>query len=666
MRADLRGLIERIDLGGPSGLIPLFEAISNANDAIEDRHLPVSARRINVRLIEVNDLATQGGDQTLLIDGFEISDNGVGFDDAHIRAFGEAYTLSKVKIGGKGVGRFMYLKVFSTIRIRSVFESGGKRYARIFGFHIDEELPDSEIIEETCDAVGTVITMQGMDRKYQAAWPRDPEIIARRIIEHFLLRFASRHAPKITLEASGHASIDLGKLFDQSVQPHMQEFGFVADGHEFAVQAFRHRDKRAKHDYHLCANGRDVITAKLTDLLKELPEKLVDEQQIPYTLIVLITGEYLDEHANTERTQIVFQQDDALELDTNLLSRATLNVALAGALRSELAADLETTNTEKVAQIERFVETTAPEYRVLMRQRYRPLIEQKVKPGLSDDKLDEALLHIRRQIEDEVRKEERHVAHLMETDTYESYEQRMKVLMEEMNDVGKSKLADYIAHRRIILDLVGHSLKSVQEDEKYPFERVLHKMIFPMGYSSKDIFFEQQNLWLIDERLCFHTILTSDKRLNSIKGLESTSAKEPDILGFFYDTPVGVSEPNNPSGGIVIIEFKRPGRDDYVKDPADQIIQRIRDIDDGNVRDIEGRPINPKNIRYAGYLIADITPSMKGQVDYRYQKTADDEGYFFTLPNGRGYVEIISYDRLIKDAKRRNHVLFDKLGLHKN
>jgi hypothetical protein len=107
----------------------------------------------------------------------------------------------------------------------------------------------------------------------------------------------------------------------------------------------------------------------------------------------------------------------------------------------------------------------------------------------------------------------------MESESFDQYQGRIKVLMEEMNDVGKAKLADYVAHRRTILDLVDHSLKRVQLDGKYPFEEVLHRMIFPMGVSSKDIFLDQQNLWLIDERLCFHTLLTSDKKLNKVPGL---------------------------------------------------------------------------------------------------------------------------------------------------
>lgn len=432
------------------------------------------------------------------------------------------------------------------------------------------------------------------------------------------------------------------------------------------MQAYRHHDGRARHDLHLCANGREVTTSKLREVLPELPERLLDEAQEPYTLIVLVTGEYLDAHANTERTKIAFQSDEELDIDTTLVPRATLNRGIAEALRPLLANDLKSTNEEKIAQVERFVEQ-APEYRVLTHDRYRHLIEQRVQPGLKDEQLDHALLQIRREVEDAMRKEERHVAALIERESFDQYQERIRQLMEDINDVGKAKLADYIAHRRTILDLIDQSLKRVQTDSKYPFERVLHKMIFPMGVTSREIFLDQQNLWMIDERLCFHTVLTSDKKLNKVSGLESTSGKEPDVFAFFYDTPIGVSEPDNlPGGGVVIVEFKRPGRDDYDKDPADQIIQRFWEIDQGNVKDIDGRPINPERLRYTGYLIADLTPTLRRQVAMRYHRTADNEGYFSTLPEGNGYIEIISYDKLVRDAKRRNRVLFDKLGLHKH
>ena len=665
MLANIKGLVDRLELSQAKAMMPLFEAISNAIDAIEEHRDGFSSHSICIRLIAAHDLAHQAGDEVLVLDGFEISDDGVGFDDGNLASFQEAHTLSKVKVGGKGVGRFTFLKVFSNVHIRSVFLRKGETLLREFDFSIADELKGADRVTPVKETQGTALSMRGMEGKFKGGWPHDPAIIAERILAHFLIRFAARSCPPMTLESTGHAPIDLHKLFETTVLTHIEERFFDVLGHTFALQAYRHRDGRSRHDLHLCANGREVTTNKLRDLLPELPEKLLDADQELYTLIVLVTGEYLDDHANQERTRISFQSDDEPDFDETLVSRQSLNRGITDTLRPFLADDLRSTNEEKRLQIEKFVEQ-APEYRALTHPRYKELIEQRIQPGLTTEKLDEALLHVKRDVEDSVRKEVRHVAALFETETFEQYQERFQIVAEQANEIGKAQLAAYVAHRRTILDLVSQSLKRVRTDDKYPFERVLHKMIFPMGATSKDIFFEQQNLWVIDERLCYHTLLTSDKKLNSVPGLKGTSGKEPDIFAFFYDTPIGVAESDNlPSGGVIIIEFKRPGRDDYDKDPADQIIQRFREISDGNVNDIEGRQINPAHLRYTGYLIADLKPSLHKQVYGRYHRTADNEGYFFNLAAGNGCIEIISYDKLVKDAGRRNRILFDKLGLHK-
>ncbi|WP_186130338.1 ATP-binding protein [Burkholderia gladioli] len=666
MLANIKGLVDRLELSQAKAMMPLYEAISNSVDAIEEHRDGFINHSIRIRLVASNDLAHQAGDDTLVVDGFDVIDDGVGFNDKNLASFKEAHTLSKVKVGGRGVGRFTFLKVFSSVRIRSAFKSDGKTLLREFDFSIEDELKGADVTSEVHEACGTQTSLRGMDEKFRAGWPTHPESIAERIIAHFLIRFAARSCPPMTLESPGHAPINLHALFQSTVLAHIEEQFFDVSGHTFALQAYRHRDGRSRHELNLCANGREVTTTKLRDLLPELPEKFIDEQQAPYALIVLVTGEYLDDHANQERTRITFQSDEEPELEQTLVSRRALNQGIAGALRPLLIGDLKSTNEEKRAQIEKFVEQ-APEYRALTHPRYKEVIEQMIQPGLSQDKLDEALLHVKRTVEDEVRKEARHVAALFETETFEQYQEKFKEIAEKANEIGKAQLAAYIAHRRTILDLVNNSLKKKRTDDKYPLERVLHKMIFPMGVTSKDIFFEQQNLWVIDERLCYHTLLTSDKKLNSVAGLDDTSGREPDIFAFFYDTPIGVAEADNlPGGGVVIIEFKRPGRDNYDKDPADQVIQRFREIAEGGVTDVDGRQINPVNLRYTGYLIADLTPSLHRQVFGRYHRTADNEGYFSPLSTGNGYIEILSYDKLIKDAERRNRILFDKLGLHKN
>lgn len=132
MRADLRGLVERIELSTARGLFPLFEAVSNAMDAIAERFASPSQGQISIDLLERVDLATGGADAIVLFDGFRVTDNGAGFNEKNMTSFSEAYTLKKISVGGRGVGRFTYLKVFQDVHIRSVFERQGVRYLREF------------------------------------------------------------------------------------------------------------------------------------------------------------------------------------------------------------------------------------------------------------------------------------------------------------------------------------------------------------------------------------------------------------------------------------------------------------------------------------------------------------------------------------------------------
>lgn len=271
-------------------MMPLYEAISNAVDAIEEHQDGFSNHSIRIRLVTSNDLAYQAGDGTLVVDGFDVIDDGVGFNDKNLASFQEAHTLSKVKVGGRGVGRFTFLKVFSSVHIRSVFQRDGNALLREFDFSIHDELKGADTTSEVKEVCGTHTSLRDMNEKFRAGWPSQPETIAERIIAHFLIRFAARSCPAMTLESPGHASIDLHALFQSTVLAHIQEQFLEVSGYTFALQAYRHRDGRSRHELNLCANGREVTTSKLRDLLPELPEKLIDEEQTPYTLIVLVTG----------------------------------------------------------------------------------------------------------------------------------------------------------------------------------------------------------------------------------------------------------------------------------------------------------------------------------------------------------------------------------------
>ncbi|EMZ2359920.1 sensor histidine kinase, partial [Pseudomonas aeruginosa] len=165
MQANIKGLVDRLELSQGKAMMPLYEAISNAVDAIEEHQDGFSNHSIRIRLVASNDLAHQAGDGTLVVDGFDVIDDGVGFNDKNLASFQEAHTLSKVKVGGRGVGRFTFLKVFSSVHIRSVFKRDGKALLREFDFSIQDELKGADTTSEVKEPCGTHTSLRGMDDK---------------------------------------------------------------------------------------------------------------------------------------------------------------------------------------------------------------------------------------------------------------------------------------------------------------------------------------------------------------------------------------------------------------------------------------------------------------------------------------------------------------------
>jgi len=118
---------------------------------------------------------------------------------------------------------------------------------------------------------------------------------------------------------------------------------------------------------------------------------------------------------------------------------------------------------------------------------------------------------------------------------------------------------------------------------------------------------------------------------------------------------------------VVIVEFKRPARDDYSdeENPINQVYRYIKLIRDGKAFDRRGRPINVSpQIPFYAYIIADITPTLRDQAAFSgFQPNHDNTGFFTFNPQLRAYVEMMSFDNLVLNAERRNQYFFDQLNL---
>ena len=169
------------------------------------------------------------------------------------------------------------------------------------------------------------------------------------------------------------------------------------------------------------------------------------------------------------------------------------------------------------------------------------------------------------------------------------------------------------------------------------------------------------NLWLIDDRLAYHHFLASDKPIKSIPMLENSVDKRMDIA--IFDAALSyTSDPDN-INSITIVELKRPQRDDANNDPVLQVLKYVRDIKIGQIKKKNGRDFGDvSRVAFYCYVIGDLTPSLRESAESRgLTETQDKGGYFGYNPMHGAYVEVISYDKLLKDAKQRNKALFDKL-----
>ena len=67
-------------------------------------------------------------------------------------------------------------------------------------------------------------------------------------------------------------------------------------------------------------------------------------------------------------------------------------------------------------------------------------------------------------------------------------------------------------------------------------------------------------------------------------------------------------------------------------------------------------------VKFFCYVIGDFTPSMRDSaVRSSLRLTQDKEGYYGYNEEIGAYVEVISYNKLLKNARQRNQAFFDKL-----
>jgi hypothetical protein len=322
-------------------------------------------------------------------------------------------------------------------------------------------------------------------------------------------------------------------------------------------------------------------------------------------------------------------------------------------------------DAEKLRRIDEFVQEEAPQYRILLKRRER--IVDRIAPDATRSQID-AVMHAElRDLELDMKAQGQKVLQEAEhIDDYDDYRARLGQFIERYNELGTASLAQHVMHRKIIIELLERALQKNDNGSAYPLESVVHKIIFPMRATSDDVLYSQHNLWLVDERLSYHTHVSSDRRLSTTPLSGSDAPLRPDLVVF--DQKGVFAEDNVPLNSVVLVEFKRPGRTAYSgEDPLEQLFKLSEEIKAGRHVDEKGRPVRVANnqVPVFAYLICDLPPQLRTLIKGKdAQEMADGMGYYGYNRNYGVYYEVIEYGKILADAKKRNRALFERLKLN--
>ena len=674
-KSNIANKVRNTKLPKTKPLMPLFEVISNSIHAIGEAkkaELLEGDEEITVKLIRKGKEETLAGLKDIdiyPIHSFEIIDNGIGLNDDNLNFFVESDTDHKLSIGGKGVGRFVCLVAFKKMEIDSCFIKEGKKILRSFEFKSTREafhnFQETDI--PSTKKIGTRIILSEYKEEFKKHVPLSLSEIAKAIIIHFQLYFIRNNAPNIIVENQNRDFINLKVMYESTFEKDVQNADFNVLGFKFKLYLVKSSNAQS-HKIHFFAHNRSVKEEGLYNRLVDLGKYPIKDEHGSFYYQAFVVGNILDDNVDTERVGFNFpsgedEDDVSEEITLSKIRREAINT-----IEKILFDYLNKVREDKIDKYRPTINEELPQYRSTFNHKINEV--KKLPPNLSKERLDIEMYKIEAEWKVEVKEEGiKLLEEKKDIQNLTEYKDRYEKFLSDFNEVGKADLARYIVHRKAVIELL-EKLLAEGNDEKFSDEDVIHSIFFPIRSSSDEVPHDKQNLWLIDERLTYHSFLASDKRFEQIKDIDSNSAARTDLL-IFNDALAFTEGKVSPFSSFTIVEFKKPQRDNYQdydpkKNPLDQVEKYIEELLAGKVTNRQGREVrvDPRTPFYV-YIVCDITNTLETILRKReFNQTPDGQGYYlFKNKYYSAYIEVLPFEKVVLDAKKRNRILFDKLGI---
>lgn len=659
LRPNLIKRIERLPkpTNAAAALFPLFEAVMNAIHSTQDKFGETVADNGRVTVTVSTDRKKENIWAT-------VEDNGSGLDERNWNAFTTTDTDNKISIGGKGVGRLLWLDCFEKIVIDSVFANNEGFHRRSFRFvlSINDQI-QHEKVEAVAGVTATSFTVRfdGLrENGYREKFPGRGNFIFQHITSHFLPTFIGGKCPSVSVHV-GDDTKHFPSAIDEIV--HRRDPAIPVESPVFGVlrltlmecDKVASADLKGMHFVHFIAHDRTVHSQPIDG---KLGLKCFGDGN-DRVFHAIVTGDFLDQNVNQERTAFNFED-------------AVIDKIINDVCSEHIERFLEVPLSKLKGEQRKKIDIITATYPSVAFGDINELLNKVPSGELKEDAI---YGHLARE---RYRRDERQAEKIRGVLTrLKDSAAGANTFAAAISDAGKAleeaeqkSLAEYVIRRKVVLDFIAILLEKVRDDTRdsaYQREDILHSFICPLKVNTlaegrKVEAATSHDLWIVDERLTFAQYFSSDVEFSALADA-ATSEERPDVL--IFDYVHGLRQTDSPSK-ILLVEFKRPGRTSYAdnENPQHQVERYIRKLQSGSMSDVKGRPIQlDQNTIFYCFIVADIV----GKLDdwtYSWQRTADGRGRVYRPENGfRGSIELIGWDVLLLDAKARNQAFFDKAGI---
>ncbi len=651
-----------------TSLTPIIEAVCNAMDAIApnraDGKIDIIVKRDKQQVIEAGGLKVLGD-----ITDIDVIDNGEGFTAENRESFDTYRSGHKINKGGKGFGRFMYLKYFRNVSIESIYLEDGVFWERTFKFgHKDEIIENEQIkrLDNYRDGTKTIVHLSSIKEQ---DLDKGLEVIARKLVERLLVFFATgnQNTPIITiLEEDGSNPIILNNYIGPKSDIYQvgEAYPLQIEGKnqtwDFTVKVYKIYFSAITNKICLTANKREVTESSLHNYVPEFKETMCETDDNGttrnYMVKVYVQGAYLDENVTIERDGFNFGKDGETLFD---LSERSIYKAASSVAKQYFSQAIEDRYKEKKKGVEHYVYSEAPWNKTLLKE----VDMENIPVDSAPFDLEMMFQELKFKKEQEARTAINKVlTRDNDIEDLNDIEEDVKQILSLVTENQKNDLAHYVCQRKKIIDLFDN-LRMRMDNGKPHKESELHNLIFPMVKDDREVEYESHNLWLLDERFNFTQYIASDKVISKV------DHKEPDLALFYEEGKFYRNGENVITSPVAIVEFKRPKRDNYPDDenPITQALKYADKILSGKYEMPNGAEkidIDKSRTPIYIYIVCDIVEKIRQFAKWsNLAISPDSEGYFGYITDYNAYIEIKSYKKVLNDAKMRNKIFFNKLGL---